>query len=167
MDSSMDAISGTNTFYLKISQISYLFHRVVSTQMPPELTVKVMVHETETYNQVQYPWLKYIFFINVISKPPTAPVRCLKELLSDSFVATCLVAEMWFILHLDSNLKTNHFPDPNQNSVYSPSMLHNHRIYCGKKVQTINIYTDLKCLFGLVTFKTFLKCIAKVDAILI
>ncbi|XP_046904188.1 Hermansky-Pudlak syndrome 4 protein isoform X2 [Hypomesus transpacificus] len=29
--------------------------RVVSTQMPPELTVKVMVHETETYNQDQTP----------------------------------------------------------------------------------------------------------------
>ncbi|XP_062310681.1 Hermansky-Pudlak syndrome 4 protein [Osmerus eperlanus] len=29
--------------------------RVVSTQMPPDLTVKVMVHETETYNQDQTP----------------------------------------------------------------------------------------------------------------
>lgn len=29
--------------------------RVVSTQMPPDLTVKVMVHETETYNQNQTP----------------------------------------------------------------------------------------------------------------
>ncbi|XP_041756769.1 Hermansky-Pudlak syndrome 4 protein homolog isoform X2 [Coregonus clupeaformis] len=29
--------------------------RVVSTQMPPDLTVKVMVHETETFNQDQRP----------------------------------------------------------------------------------------------------------------
>ena len=33
-----------------------------------------------------------------------------------------------------------HILDQNQNLVYSPCMLHKHGIFCGRKVQTVNIY---------------------------
>lgn len=40
-----------NNRFLNQAFLSFL-HRVVSTQMSPDLTMKVMVHESETYNKV-------------------------------------------------------------------------------------------------------------------